>query len=130
MKRRVFIAGAGGLAAAAGCVGRNRSGGYPGGTVVVESEADDSLSVSVTAPGRSASLSATVSPGERVVRRAFVTAEAGESVTLRALLGADGDPIDFDFLPAGSGTAPPEVARLSVKNAVEASATWTATEAD
>jgi hypothetical protein len=74
-----------------------------------------------------ASLDTSVTGGETLTRREFVTAESGDVVTLVAQLGSEGDPIEFQFLPAGGdGDSPPEVARLTFENAVEANATWTA----
>jgi hypothetical protein len=104
---------------------------YPGGTLVVENTGTSSVQVSVTAdPERdNASLNTTVASGETVVRREFVTAGSGDVVTLTATLGSEGEPIEFQFLPAGGDDdTPPEVARLSFENAVEASATWAATQ--
>ncbi|MEF8830898.1 MAG: hypothetical protein V5A23_05105 [Halobacteriales archaeon] len=139
MNRRTYLASIGGTvgaAATAGCAGFLPTGkgdepSYPGGTLVVENEGDDTVRGSVTAvgPERSATFENAVPAGERSVERSFVTASAGDVVTLSATLGDGGDPKPFRFLPAGGdGDAPPEVARLVVENAVEASATWTATE--
>jgi hypothetical protein len=98
--------------------------------VVVENTGDAPVEVSVeTKPDEyDASLDTEVSGGETIVRREFVTAEQNDIVSLRALLGETGDRISFQFLPAGSrDNSPPEVARLTFENPVEASATWTAT---
>ncbi|WP_390293438.1 hypothetical protein [Haloarchaeobius litoreus] len=75
-----------------------------------------------------AALDAEVAAGETAVRREFVTADRGDIVTLEARLGETGDRLRFQFLPAGGGDdSPPEVAQLTFENAVEVSATWTAT---
>jgi hypothetical protein len=74
-----------------------------------------------------ASLDTAVAGGETIVRREFVTAEQGDIVTLEALLGETGESLSFQFLPEGSDDNPPEVAELTFENAVEASASWTAT---
>lgn len=136
--RRRYLATLGsclGIASLSGCAGILPTGGdagpdHPGGTVVVENAGDASIAVSVwvVEDGVDAAIDATVSGGETLVRREFVTADEGEVVTLAARLGDGGNPTTFRFLPAGSedGT-PPEVARLTVENAVEASARWTAT---
>ena len=140
MQRRRYLGSIGvvlGSASCAGCLGvlpsGNGSGGpeYPGGTLVVENTGDATVDVSVTTSSEEydASLDASVGGGETLVRREFVTAESGDVVTLAAQLGDEGEPLEFEFLPAGGeGDSPPEVARLTVENAVEASATWTATE--
>jgi len=118
------------LSGCAGIVGEDPNAIYPGGTVVLENTGNDPVSVSVATESDqyTASLDTSVAAGETVVRRAFVTAERGDVVTLVARLGQTGDEIPFQFLPAGSGDdAPLEVARLTFENAVEAGATWTAT---
>jgi hypothetical protein len=124
-----------GSTSVAGCTGllpswnESESPEYPGGTLVVENtgEMAVNVSVTVTTDGYDASLDASVAGGETLVRREFVTAESGDIVTLAARLGSEGEPIQFQYLPAGGdGDSPPEVARLSFKNAVEASTTWTA----
>ncbi|MFB6111757.1 MAG: hypothetical protein ABEJ35_04385 [Halobacteriaceae archaeon] len=138
MHRRRYLAaltaslGATGLA---GCVGvlptpDETEARYPGGTLVVENTGDDALEVgvSVVEEQYDASLETTVPAGERVVVEEFVTAASGTVVTLAGQVGADGEPVRFEFLPGGgSGSVPPEVAVFEVENAVEASATWTAT---
>jgi hypothetical protein len=138
MHRRGVLAGLGGVlgvvpvAGGTGVDAPNSTDtpGYPGGTLVVDNAGSSALQVSVTTPAenRSASLDTTVEPGATTVRHAFVTAADGEVVTLAAQIGGDGDPTTFEFLPAGGedGT-PPEVARLTIQNAVEASAAWAAT---
>jgi hypothetical protein len=116
-----------------GCVGilptDSTDSDYPGGTVVVENTSDASLSVSVTVveDGYDASIETTLSGGETLVEREFVTVDEGAVITLAARIGDSGDPTTFRFLPAGGeDDTPPEVARLTIENAVEASATWTA----
>ncbi|WP_229125061.1 hypothetical protein [Halapricum desulfuricans] len=140
MRRRRYLGTIGavlGSVSSAGCMGLaplghgNESPEYPGGTLVVENTDQAAVDVSVTASPEEydASLDTTVGDGEILVRREFVTAERGDVVTLAAQLREEGVPIEFQFLPAGGdGDSPPEVARLTVKNAVEASATWTATK--
>jgi hypothetical protein len=97
----------------------------------VSDECSDAQSEPRTEQGghESRKLGATVSGGETLIRREFVTAEPGDVVTLTALLGSERNRVDFQFLPAGGadGDAPPEVACLTFENAVEASATWSAT---
>ena len=45
-----------------------------------------------------------------------------------AVLGGEGEPTTFEFLPAGGeADAPPEVAHLTIQNDVEESARWIAT---
>jgi hypothetical protein len=136
MNRRRFLYAIGwclGTAALSGCagiVGEDPNATYPGGTVVLENTGNDPVSVSVATESDqyTASLDTSVAAGETVVRREFVTAERGDVVTLVAQLGQTGDEILFQFLPAGGGDdAPPEVARLTFENAVEAGASWTAT---
>lgn len=86
------------------------------------------VSIQTKLPEYDASLDADVAPGETAVRRAFVTAAQGDIVTLEARLGETGELIRFQFLPAGGEEgSPPEVAQLTFENAVEASASWTAT---
>jgi hypothetical protein len=134
------------LAALGGCLGTTTLAGcgglvpfgdrgasdptYPGGTLVVDNTGGSSLAVSVAVveDAYDATLERSVDAGESVVRREFVTAEQGAVVTLAARLGDDGSRTEFRFLPGGGDDAPPEVARLTVQNAVEASASWTATE--
>ncbi len=137
MQRRRYLATVGTCLAGtalSGCLDRLPGEGndprYPGGTLVVENTGDSVVRVSVTAEPAAddGALDASVAGGETVVRREFVIGEPGDAVTLEARLGSTGDPIAFEFLPAGGeGDAPPEVARLAFENAVEASATWTAT---
>ena len=139
MDRRQYVgamAAVLGSASVAGCAGllpvgdNSESSEHPGGTLIVENngEAAVNVSVTVTPDGYDASLDASVAGGETLVRREFVTAESGDIVTLAARLGGEGEPIEFQYLPAGgNGDSPPEVARLAFENAVEASATWTAT---
>jgi len=134
-RRRYLRATAGCLGAVslAGCAGILPTGDqgpeYPGGTLLVENTGDSSVPVSVQTKldQYDASLHTEVAAGETTVRRAFVTAEQGDIVTLEARLGETGDRMRFQFLPAGGDDSPPEVARLTFENAVEASATWTAT---
>lgn len=136
MDRRQYLYALGGCLGAAslsgctGIVGEDSNPAYPGGTIVVENTGNSSVPVSVATKldQYTASLDISVAGGETVVRREFVTAEQGDIVTLIAQLGQTGDEIRFQFLPAGGGDdAPPEVARLTFENAVEAGATWTAT---
>lgn len=135
MQRRHYLTAvaAGVAGGVAGCIDRLPGGtdgpAYPGGTLVVENTGDATVGVTVTASPEAfqASLDTDVEGGATVVRRAFVTGEPGDIATLSARLGETGDPLSFQFLPAGSADAPPEVARLTFENAVEASATWTAT---
>ena len=102
---------------------------YQGGTVVIENIGSRSVRVSVETveDAYSASFETTVQAGETVVRREFIAASRGAAVTLAAQLGPDGDPTTFEYLPNGGEDTPPEVARLTIENDVEASATWTAT---
>jgi hypothetical protein len=134
------------LAALSGCLGTTTLAGcggvvplgdrggsdptYPGGTLVVDNTGSSAVAVSITVveDAHDATLDRTVDANESVVRREFVTAEAGAVVTLAARLGDDGSRTEFRFLPGGGADAPPEVAHLTVQNAVEASASWTATE--
>lgn len=50
-----------------------------------------------------ASFDTAVTGGETIVRREFVTAERGDIVTLKPLLGETGERLSFQFLPEGSG---------------------------
>ena len=140
MRRRQYLVTIGfvlGSTSVTGCTGliplgkESASPEFPGGTLIIENTGSTAVDVSVTVrtDGYDTSLDVSVSGGKTLLRREFVTAEKGDIVTLAALLGNDGDPIEFEFLPAGgeSEDAPPEVARLTFENAVEASATWTAT---
>ena len=137
MRRRRYIRATGGCfgaVALSGCAEVLPSGGrdpeYPGGTLIVENTGDNPVRVAVRTKldQYDAALETAIAGGAVIVRRAFVTAEPGKIVTLEAQLGETGEPISFQFLPAGGGDEyPPEVARLTFENAVEASATWTAT---
>ena len=137
MRRRRYIRAAGGCfgaVALSGCAEVLPSGDqdpeYPGGTLIVENTGDNPVRVAVTTKSDQydASLDTDIAGGEVIVRREFVTAEQGKIVTLEAQVAETGDRISFQFLPAGGGDEyPPEVARLTFENAVEASATWTAT---
>jgi hypothetical protein len=140
MRRRQYVGAVGaflGSASVAGCTGllpfESESDGpeYPGGTLIIKNTGKAAVNVSVTVSPdeHNGSLDATVSGGETRIQREFVTAERGDVVTVAALLGDEGEPIKFQFLPAGGedGDAPPEVARLTFESAVEASATWSAT---
>ncbi|WP_275738175.1 hypothetical protein [Halorhabdus sp. SVX81] len=137
--RRQFLGTVGsllGITSISGCFGLVMTDSadpiYPGGTVVIENTAARSLPVSVTAveDRYEASLETIVPAGETRVRREFVAAEAGDLVTLAARLGDSGGPYPFEFLPAGGeNNARPEVARLTIRNAVEPRADWTAERA-
>lgn len=137
MQRRRYLRAAGGCLGAVSlsdCTGvlsgGDQSPEYPGGPLLVENTGDSSVLVSVQPKlaQYDASLDAGVAPGETAVRRAFVTAERGDVVTFEARLGETGELIRVQFLPAGGDDgSPPEVARLTFEDAVEASATWTAT---
>jgi hypothetical protein len=136
MDRRRYLCGLGGCFVAAslsgctGIAGEDSGPTYQGGTIVLENTGNDPVPVSVATKSDqyTASLDTSVAGGETVVCREFVAAEPEEIVTLIAQLGQTGDEIRFQFLPAGGGDdAPPEVARLTFENAVEAGATWTAT---
>jgi hypothetical protein len=136
MQRRGYLRAVGGCIGAmsvSGCAeslpGGNQDPEYPGGTLVVENTGDAPVRVSVNTKLEryDATVDTDVSGGESLVRREFVTANQGDIVTLAAQLGETGDRIRFQFLPAGGEGSPPEVARLTFENAVEASATWTAT---
>jgi hypothetical protein len=139
MRRRRYLGVLGsvlGSASVAGCAGLvplgngNGAPEYPGGTLIIENTGETAVTVSVTvSPDEyDSSLETAVSGGETFTEREFVTAERGDIVTLAALLGDEGDPVEFEFLPAsGEGEdTPPEVARFTFENAVEASATWSA----
>lgn len=134
-RRRYLRAIGGGLGAVAvsGCTellpGANQEPEYPGGTLVLENTGNNAVPVSVETKldQYDASLDTEVAAGTTVVRREFVTANQGDIVTLVAQLGSTGGEIRFQFLPAGGEDSPPEVAQLTFENAVEASATWTAT---
>lgn len=137
MHRRRFLTATTGctaLLSLSGCAGilpatNAENPDFPGGTLVIENTGDSPLDVTISvAEDRfSATLDATVPAGETVVERRFVTASEGDIATLTARIGADGEPTTFEFLPAGgTNDSPPEVARLSIENAVEESATWTA----
>lgn len=139
MRRRQYLAvcsGSLGMVSLSGCTGLLSTGNgdtpeYPGGTLVIENTGDNDLdvSVSVVEAEFSAALDKTVPTGKTVIERDFVTASEGDIVTLGAQIGDDGDPTTFEFLPAsGADDAPPEVARLTIQNTVEESASWTATE--
>lgn len=134
--RRQFLAAVGStvsIASVSGCLGVLPSSEtdprYPGGTVVIENNGEQSLAVSITVVEDTydATIETSVPAGETQVRREFVDADAGEIVTLSARLGDRGDSAPFELLPAGGeNNARPEFARLTVRNAVEASAHWTA----
>lgn len=138
--RRQFLATVtGGVAVGSvpGCLGILPSGTtdstYPGGTVVIENAGERTLAVSITVveDGYDSSLEATVASGETHVSRGFVDADTGEVVTLAARLGDSGEATTFEFLPGGGENATrPEVTRLTIQNAVEASAAWTAERAE
>jgi len=87
------------------------------------------LDISVSVPRRvdSPQFETDIPAGETVIERGFVNASDGEVVTLSAVIGDEGEPTTFDFLPGGGKDAQPEVAHLSIENAVEESASWTAT---
>ena len=135
MDRRRFITVLGVAAAPmsiSGCTGMLPTGAddepqYPGGTVIVENAAASSLEVTVSAQRDDAPhLETDVPAGETITEREFITAPAGAVVTLAAVVGGDGEPTTFEFLPGGGEETPSEVAHLSIENAVEESAVWTA----
>ncbi|NHN42749.1 hypothetical protein G9C85_14075 [Halorubellus sp. JP-L1] len=136
MNRRRFVATASSVAvlATSGCSRLSPSNSapeHPGGSIYLSNTARSELTVTVSTvdyePAKS--LETTVPSGEHVVQPEFVSAAPGAAVTVAARIGDDGDRLPFEFLPAGGGDgsdAPPEYARLSIRNAVEASAEWTA----
>ncbi len=85
--------------------------------------------VTVNSDEYDSSFDSFVPGGETAIREEFVTAESGDIITLAALLGDEGDPVEFEFLPGGGETedVPPEVAHLTFETPAEASASWTAT---
>ncbi len=106
---------------------------YPGGTLWVYNTSQSDLSITVTTVDHSpsATLETTIPAGETVIRREFISTAPGTAATLAARIGDDGEQKTFEFLPDGGGDesdAPPEYARLTIENAVEASAEWTARE--
>lgn len=129
MNRRHFLTGGVGLGAAmlAGCsFPRGDSAPeYPGGTLWIYNSYRSEVEIAVTTVNHApeASVETTVPAGETVIRREFVTAESGEAVTLAASVD-DGDRLTFEFLPAGTGDATPEYARLDIET--PASASWSA----
>jgi hypothetical protein len=84
------------------------------------------VSVSVANRDDSPQFETDIPVGETVTEREFITASEVEIVTLSAVIGGEGEPTTFEFLPGGGNDAPPEIAHLSIENAVEKSATWTA----
>lgn len=135
MDRRQYLTAAGAAistVALAGCSGSSDDEPMerPGGTLVIENVGDDALEVAVDVEAEKydASVDRTIPAGETFVDESFVTGLYGESVTLVALIGDDGEGKPFEFLPSGSDDSPSEVARLTVESEVEASATWRATE--
>jgi hypothetical protein len=138
-QRRRYLRAIGGCLGAvsvSGCTGilpdGNQESRYPGGTLVLKNTGNNAVPVSVETKldQYDGSLDTEVAAETTVVRREFVTANQGGIVTLVAQLGSTGDEIRFQFLPAGGAESPPEVAHLTFENAVEASATWTATGAE
>jgi hypothetical protein len=139
MNRRRYLGTIGAVlwgAAFSGCSGlvslgeKSENPEYLGGTLIVENTGEAVVNVSLTvSPDEfDASLDTSVAGGETLIRREFVSAERGDVVTVAAQLGSEGKPVEFRFLPAGGeDDSPPEVAHLTFENAVEASATWTAT---
>lgn len=127
--RRQFLAavGASTAVAAAGCTGpvgpTNDSvpgPEYPPGTLWVYNMTKSSRSVTVETVDHSpAEAVETVVPsGETAVRREFVSAPAGTTVTLRARVASVAeDWLSFSFAPGGSESGdgtPPQYARLHV----------------
>lgn len=129
MNRRHFLASSGGLAATmlAGCsFPRGDSAPeYPGGTLWIHNSYRSNIEIAVTTVDHvpEASVETTVPAGETLIRREFATAESGEGVTLAASVDG-GDRLTFEFLPAGTGDATPEYARLDIETPVSAS--WSA----
>lgn len=133
MHRRRFLttAGSSSAVALAGCLSFPRGDSapeYPRGSLYVYNTSQSAITVAVETVGHDppASVETTVPAGEHVVEREFVTADPGETVTLTARIGETGE-TTFEFLPAGgeSGDSP-EYARLTIRNAVEESAEWSA----
>lgn len=138
MNRRQFLTlgASGGVLSITGCIGfpmGDSTPEYPGGTLLVSNTSRSELSVTITTVDYSPpmTLETTIPSGELVILREFVSTSPGTVVTLAARIGDEGEPKEFEFLPNGGGDesdAPPEYARLTIQNAVEESATWTARE--
>lgn len=129
MNRRRFLAGGGGICASmlGGCSSLRGDSApeYPGGTLWIYNSYRSDVEVAVTTIDHTpkATAETTVPAGETLIRREFVTAEPGESVTLAARVN-DGDRLTFAFLPGGTDDATPEYARLDIATPVSAS--WSA----
>ncbi|MFT4920843.1 MAG: hypothetical protein ACI8XM_000034 [Haloarculaceae archaeon] len=133
MHRRRFLTAVGGTTAVAvsGCLSFPRGDSapeYPRGSLYVYNTSQSSITVAVETVDHDppASVETTVTAGEHIVEREFVTADPGTTVTLAARIGETGE-TTFEFLPAGDDSGDsPEYARLTIRNAVEESAEWSA----
>lgn len=138
MNRRKFltVGASAALVSMGGCAGFPRGDSapeYPGGSLYLYNTSRSAQTVVVTTIDHSPpkTFETTVPAGETVVQPEFVSAPPGTVVTIAARIGEDGEQKPFEFLPSGGGDgsdAPPEYARFTITNAVEASAEWTARE--
>lgn len=141
--RRRFLTtvGVGALGVAGGCLDFPMSDEegvpgpeYPSGTLWIYNTAKSDLSVTVETVDRSpaATFERVVESGETAIRREFVSAPAGTTVTLRASVETFAEEwLSFSFAPRGGGPesdAPPQYARLHVPGA-DGEVDWQAREA-
>lgn len=142
--RRLFLKTAGVSTASAmcGCTGLLTSDddegvpgpNYPSGTLWVYNTSRSDLSVTVTTVDHSpsATLKEVVPSGETDIRDAFVSAQAGTTVTLKARVESFAeDRISFSFMPSGGGSesdTPPQYARLHIPGS-DGEVNWQSREA-
>jgi outer membrane protein assembly factor BamB len=111
-----------------GCLGGTGSPEHPGGTVVVENQADaNSGAWFKPADDSKQPESMTVAPGESKSVEEYVTAPEGEAVSLVGRLGEFGTEAankTVEIYPRGSSGTPPQVARMTITNAVAGEWEW------
>lgn len=111
-----------------GCLGSGGSAGYPGGSVVVENQADANSGAWFKPADDSKQPEVmTVAPGEAKVVEKYVTSPEGEAVTLVGRLsefGTEADNKRIEIYPSGGGGTPPQVARMTITNSVAGEWEW------
>ena len=111
-----------------GCLGGGSSPGHPGGSVIVENEADaNSEAWFKPADDSKQPEVMTVAPGEQRVAERYVSAPEGEAVTLVGRLGEFGTEADnkrVEIYPSGGGGTQPQVARMVITNSVAGEWEW------
>ena len=111
-----------------GCLGGGGSADYTGGSVIVENRADATSEAWFKPADDSKQPEVvTVEPGETKVVEGYVSAPEGEAVMVVARMGEYGresDNKEVEIYPRGSGSNPPQVARMIITDSVAGDWEW------